>query len=141
MDPIFKNILAVIAGYIVGALVNFGLLSLGMSVIPAPVGVDMSDVNSMKENMHLFEFKHFITPFLAHALGTLAGAFTAAKIAGKYKFQIAMAVGALFLLGGIAMVMMTPSPTWFTITDLGLAYFPMAWLGAKLGGAANRQMA
>jgi len=36
MDPIFKNILAVIAGYIVGALVNFGLLSLGMSVIPAP---------------------------------------------------------------------------------------------------------
>jgi len=36
-----------------------------------------------------------------------------------------MAVGALFLLGGIAMVMMTPSPTWFTITDLGLAYLAL----------------
>jgi hypothetical protein len=30
------------------------------------------------------------------------------------------------------MVMILPSPLWFTLTDLLLAYLPMAWLGIKL---------
>jgi len=137
MNPIFKNILAVVAGCAIGMLVNYALITLGTNLIPAPAGVDPNDVNSIKEHMHLYEFKHFITPFLGHALGTLAGAFTAAKMAAKYKLQIALAIGAFFLLGGIAMVMMLPSPTWFNILDLGMAYFPMGWLGAKLAGTGE----
>ena len=33
---------------------------------------------------------------------------------------------------GIMMVMMLPSPMWFTLVDLGLAYIPMAYLAGKL---------
>jgi len=137
MPPIFRNIMAVVAGCAIGMLVNFALVTLGASVIAPPEGVDPQDVNSLKENLHLFGPKHFISPFLAHALGTLAGAFTTAKMAASNKLYLALAVGAFFLLGGIAMVMMVPSPTWFTILDLGLAYFPMAWLGAKLAGGST----
>jgi hypothetical protein len=86
--------------------------------------------------MHLFEPKHFIFPFLAHALGTLVGAAVAARIAASRKFELAMAIGALFLAGGIGSVMMLPSPTWFNVLDLVGAYFPMAWIGWKL--AARR---
>jgi threonine/homoserine/homoserine lactone efflux protein len=28
--------------------------------------------------------------------------------------------------------MMVPSPTWFTVLDLGIAYLPMAYLGWKI---------
>ncbi len=134
MDPIFKNILAVIAGILVGMVVNYSLITIGSSIIPAPDGVDVNDVNSLKDNVHLFQFKHFIFPFLGHALGTLAGAFIAARTAATYKLPIALVIGAFFLLGGIAMIMMVPSPTWFSTLDLGLAYLPMGWLGAKLAG-------
>lgn len=137
MNTIVKMVLAVIAGLFVGGLVNFGLITLSPMVIPPPEGVDVTDVNSLKENMHLFKTKHFIFPFLAHALGTLVGAFTAAKIAGVKQINLGLIVGAVFLLGGISMVMSVPSPTWFNVLDLAGAYFPMGWLGAKLASNNN----
>jgi hypothetical protein len=41
-------------------------------------------------------------PFLAHAVGTLAGALAAVLIAASYKVQIAYVIGALFFCGGPA---------------------------------------
>ncbi|MBL4594613.1 MAG: hypothetical protein JKX68_12475 [Flavobacteriales bacterium] len=72
--------------------------------------------------------------FLAHGLGTLIGAFAAAKIAASHKMIFSMAIGGLFLLGGISMVFVLPSPTWYTVVDLVGAYIPMAWIGWKLAG-------
>ncbi|PKP15710.1 MAG: hypothetical protein CVU07_09270, partial [Bacteroidetes bacterium HGW-Bacteroidetes-23] len=83
-------------------------------------------------SMHLFEPKNFVFPFLAHALGTLVGAFLAAKIAANHKMKFAYGIGFFFLLGGIANVFLLPSPTWFTLLDLIGAYLPMAFLGGKL---------
>jgi len=67
----------------------------------------------------------------------LVGAFTAAKIAGVKQLNLGLIIGAVFLLGGISMVMSVPSPTWFNVLDLIGAYFPMGWLGAKLAGSNN----
>jgi hypothetical protein len=82
--------------------------------------------------MHLFQPKHFIMPFLAHAIGTLIGAFIAALIAGSHKMNFAIVIGIFFLIGGIMSVFMLPSPVWFNILDLVVAYIPMAWIGGKL---------
>ena len=132
MNPIVRNILAVIAGWFIGSIVNMGLIAVSGSVIPPPVGVDTSDLESLKTGMHLFEAKHFIFPFLAHALGTLVGAFVAAKLGTTRKMTLALVIGFVFMLGGIAMITMVPSPTWFMVLDLVVAYFPMAWLGGIL---------
>ncbi len=132
MSPVIKNILAVIAGIAVGGFVNSAIIGISGSVIPPPEGVDPSDMESLKANMHLFEARHFIMPFLAHAVGTLVGAAIAAAIAATNKMKIALGIGAFFLLGGIAAVFLLPSPTWFIVVDLIGAYFPMAWLGGKL---------
>jgi uncharacterized RDD family membrane protein YckC len=83
--------------------------------------------------MHLFEPKHFVFPFLAHALGTLAGALLAFLIAASYRSVFAYAIGAVFLTGGIAATFMIPAPVWFIILDLVAAYIPMAWIGTQLG--------
>jgi hypothetical protein len=39
-------------------------------------------------------------------------------------------------MGGVYMVNILPSPMWFNVLDLGLAYFPMAFLGYRLGRKA-----
>lgn len=134
MSPIVKNILAVVAGIIAGIIVNGGLIYISGSIIPPPAGVDPNDMESIKANIHLYETKHFIMPFLAHALGTLVAAFVAVKIAANRHVTLAMVIGVFFLFGGIMAVRMVGGPMWFQALDLLVAYLPMAFLGAKLGG-------
>lgn len=57
-----KNVLAVIAGIVIGGFVNMGLITISGSVIPPPAGVDVTDMESLKASMHLFEPRHFIFP-------------------------------------------------------------------------------
>lgn len=135
MNPVFKNVLALIAGAFIGGIVNMGLITISGSIISPPVGVNPSDIASVTENSHLFEPKHYIFPFLAHALGTLVGAFIAAKFSVNSKMTWAIIIGIFFLIGGITAATMIPAPNWFVGMDLILAYLPMAWIGGKLAGA------
>lgn len=132
MNPIIKNILAVIAGILVGGFVNMGIILISGSIIPSPEGVDVTTTEGMKAGIHLFEAKHFLFPFLAHAIGTLIGAMVAFKIAATHKMKLALGIGGFFLLGGIAAATMIPAPTWFIVVDLLFAYIPTAWLAGKL---------
>ena len=132
MNPILRNILALLCGIVIGSIVNMGIVMISGSIIPPPEGADVTTMEGLKEALPMFEPKHFIMPFLAHALGTLVGAFVAAKIAANNNRKFGLAVGLFFLIGGIANVMMLPSPTWFAATDILLAYIPMGWLGGRL---------
>lgn len=133
MKNFLRALLAVIVGLVGGGLVNMGLLLLGAQVFPPPAGVNVSDPESIRASVHLFEAKHFVFPFLAHALGTLAGATLAYLVAGNHRRAYAYAIGILNLAGGIAAATMIPAPVAFIALDLIVAYLPMAWLGARLG--------
>jgi hypothetical protein len=124
--------IAIVVGLAGGSLVNIGILQLGQFLIPPPEGVDMSNMEGLKEAMPQFGIQHFIPPFLAHAIGTLFGAFFAAKIAPMHKNRCAYFIGAFFFLGGLYMVIMLPSPILFSVIDLVFAYFPMVWLALRL---------
>ncbi|MFY1829258.1 hypothetical protein ACN47A_25295 [Myxococcus fulvus] len=129
---IIRNILAVIIGFAVGSVVNMALVMLGPRAIPAPAGVNTSNAESLAAAIHLFEPRHFVFPFLAHALGTFAGALVAFRIAGSHRTIFAFAIGTLFLAGGIAASFMIPAPTWFIVLDIVVAYLPMAWLATRV---------
>ena len=137
MNPVAKNIVAVIAGLVVGSLVNMGMINVGMAVVPLPEGADTTTMEGLAEAMKSFTPMNFLFPFLAHALGTLVGAFVAAKFAASHKMKFALGIGALFLLGGISMVLMCGGPVWFIACDLVLAYIPMGLLGGFLGGGTR----
>ncbi|RKR11750.1 hypothetical protein C8C83_3497 [Flavobacterium sp. 90] len=139
MNPIFKSVLAVIIGLFVGSIVNMFILLLSNSIIPAPNGADITTVAGLKATIHLFEPKHFIFPFLAHALGTFAGAVTTVLIASTHKAKLALIIGGFFLFGGIVNTFTLPSPLWFTIIDLVFAYLPMAYLAIKLFSKKNQK--
>jgi hypothetical protein len=133
MPNIVRSLLAVIAGILIGGVVNMALITVSPSLIPPPAGVDVNNAESLAKGIHLFEPRHFAMPFLAHALGTLAGALSAYFIAASHKPKMAMAIGAFFLLGGIAAAFMIPAPAWFIALDLVAAYLPMAWIATQIG--------
>lgn len=134
MNKKIRIVLAVLGGMAAGSMVNMGLVMLSPLVIPPPPGVDVTDMDSLAESMHLFQSRHFVFPFLAHAAGTLAGAYAAVMIASGYRLKISMLIGSLFLLGGVINVMMLPAPGWYIGVDLIGAYLPMAWIGGRLTG-------
>ncbi|PCJ80961.1 MAG: hypothetical protein COA49_06550 [Bacteroidetes bacterium] len=125
---ILRNIIAVVIGFIIGSIVNIQIIDIGMSAIPLVEGIDPMDALE-------WDMKHFITPFFAHALGTLSGAFVAAVVASTNKKIFALVIGTLFLAGGIAMVFIITAPVWFIVLDLIVAYIPMGWIGWRLASS------
>jgi uncharacterized membrane protein YqgA involved in biofilm formation len=132
MNSKLQNMLGIILGIIIGSMVNMSIVSISGSLIPLPAGVNPEDVKSIRENIHMFQSKHYVIPFLAHALGTLSGAIIAAKIATSRKSTYANIIGLFFLVGGISAAAMIGTPILPTIVDLVFAYLPMAWIAYKL---------
>lgn len=135
MLNVLKVALALILGLVVGGGVNMALITLGPALIAPPPGADMTSAEGLKASMHLLEPRHFVMPFLAHAVGTLVGALVGAVSAVSHRAVVAYAIGITFLCGGIAASVMIPAPKWFIALDLVAAYLPMAWLGLSI---ANR---
>ncbi|WP_194755963.1 hypothetical protein [Aliidiomarina indica] len=132
-----RNVIAVLVGVVLGAFVNSMIIAFGPGVIPPPEGVDMSTAEGLAAAMPLLEPRHFIMPFLAHALGTLVGVTIAYLVAASAKQYIGYGIGVFFLLGGIVASVMIPAPLWFIVLDLVFAYLPMAWLGVHIGKRIN----
>lgn len=128
---LINAVVFIIAGFI-GMVVNGSLIMASPYVVPPPAGVDVMQAESLAANIHLFEPKHFLFPFLAHALGTLVGAVVVALLAVSQQKKLALAMGVLFLGGGVAAAFMIPAPAWFIALDLLVAYVPMGWLGFVL---------
>ncbi len=134
MSPVLRNVAAVVAGTVVGGILNLALVSVGPLLIPPPAGGDVTTMEGLRSTIHLFEAKHFLFPFLAHALGTLAGAWLAARLCATRPLLHALLVGTVFLFGGLLMALSLPEAVAFNIVDLVLAYLPMAWLGHRMSG-------
>lgn len=133
MSTAMRTTAAGVAGFVVGSLVNGAIVAVGPSIIPPPAGADMTTVEGLTAAMSLLEPKHFVMPFLAHALGTFVGSTVAVMIATAYRTRLAYIIGFVFLAGGIVAAKMIPAPNWFIALDLLVAYHPMAWLGLAIG--------
>lgn len=131
-----RNVGAVIAGIVVGSIVNIVLVNLGPLVVPLPEGADVSTMEGLAKSMALMKPANFVFPYLGHAVGTLVGALLAAKIATTKKLWFGLGIGVFFLIGGITAASMLGGPIWFNALDLLTAYIPMGWLGAKLAGSS-----
>ena len=132
MKNILLRLAAIALALFAGGTLNMLLITLSSSIIPPPPGADLTTAEGLQASMHLMEPRHFIMPFLAHALGTLLSGFLAALLVKERKLAAAVMTGLVFLVGGIMNVRMLPAPLWFNILDLAAAYLPMAWLGYLL---------
>ncbi len=60
MPSLLRNILAILAGIVIGGTVNMALITLSPSLIPPPAGVDVTNAESLAKAIHLFEPRHFV---------------------------------------------------------------------------------
>jgi len=98
MNPILKNIAAVIIGLMIGSAVNMMIIIMGPSIIPPPEGAVVTTNEGLQASMHLFGPEHFIMPFLAHALGTFVGALLPVVIGLSLGFKIALGFALFFFV-------------------------------------------
>ena len=129
MKRIIINCSAVLAGLFAGAFINGGIINISGDIIPPPPGANLKTMEGLIEAMKIMEPKHFIMPFLAHALGTFFGAVLCTLISRSHRLILSLTIGLAFFIGGFIMVFQLPAPLWFDLVDLIFAYFPMAWLG------------
>jgi hypothetical protein len=127
-----RNVLLCFAGILVGGALNGGIVNLGGQIFPLPGGGD--SLEGLVAAAPFMKPEHFLFPWLAHALGTGVAAFAIVHwVRATKPFYWGLSAGVVFLAGGIWMASMVPAPGWFLVADLGFAYLPMAWLGARWG--------
>jgi hypothetical protein len=123
----------VVLGWLVGALINMGIVALAGEWMPPEIVMTPEDPRAWAGQLASLPVTFWLGPFLAHALGTLAGAAVAALGSPpEHRRTAAMIMGFLFAVGGFTMAWMMPAPLWLEAADLLLAYFPMAWIGLRL---------
>ena len=127
-----KAFLLIIISVLLGAVFNSMILNIGMEMIPPPIGYDMNNPNDLSKAMSVMETRHFLFPFLSHAIGTLVAVLIYTYfIKIKRKFAPIL-IAVIFFSGGLYMVLILPAPLWFELLDLTLCYFPMAAIGSSL---------
>ncbi|MCH9654320.1 MAG: hypothetical protein K0U86_18725 [Planctomycetes bacterium] len=137
-----RNIMAVVIGIIAGSAFNMAIVTVSHGMYPLPEGIDPNDFDAFKAHVeaHGMPTGALIMVLLAHAGGSFVSGFVCGLIAKRAWYAAAIGLGILWTCGGIAMLMMLPSPIWFAVTDVAL-YIPAAIAGVWLGGALTGRSA
>ena len=132
MNAYLRNILVVIGGWIIGNLVNGGIVALSFSIFSFPQGIDPSDIDNFDKLIPFLGVKHYLFALAAHSLATIAGVYFVARLVTKAPAFFGFGLGLVFFLQGIGNAWSMPFPFWFEATDLVVSYIPMTLLANVL---------
>ena len=93
---ILKRTIVLFLCVFIGAQVNGAILTLGTTLIPAPAGFDLNTMDGLKAAVPFLEAKHYLFPFLAHAIGTLISALLITRFLTSQQLVFSMMAGILF---------------------------------------------
>ena len=125
-----RNIAAVIAGLVVGMIVNLALIQLNTVFFPLPDGVDMTDTAKREDAIQGMPAASWTLVFAAHLGQAFVGGWVAARLGASRRMVLAMIVGVLSLAGGIANAVMLSAPVW---TWIEMPFYPLvAWLAGRM---------
>lgn len=75
MKNFLWRIAAIALAIFLGGTLNMFIISISGAVIPPPPGADFTTAEGLQQSAHLMEPRHFVMPFLAHALAPCLPAF------------------------------------------------------------------
>lgn len=131
MPNFIKNIFAVVLAIFGAAVIAFLIIVLGHSIIPSPDGMDTNDFESIKNNFHLFELKHFLFPLIAHGIATLFASYLVSRFAKTHKFYLAIGIGTLFMFASLSLSLRIGQFNLIGVVEI-LQYIPISILGYKI---------
>lgn len=125
-----RNVGAVFAGLFIGAIVNMAILMVSWTIYPMPPGMDMNDPDQMNAYLATLPTTAFLFAMAAHLAQAFVGGWIAARISEDAPMRVAMIVGILSLLGGVANMFNLDAPSWMWI-EMPL-YLAAAYAAATL---------
>jgi hypothetical protein len=134
MPKILRSIGAVIAGFVAASVVMMVVEAVNGHVLYPELGKlaqGVTDREVLRGMLASAPVGALLVVLVGWALGSLAGGFLAAWIGGDARVRLALVLGVLLTLAGIANNLMLPPPGWFWIPTL-LVFLPAAYVGAQL---------
>ena len=133
MPPALRRALAVLAGVGVAIGIVFAVESISSRFYPLPPVTSYSDPEAMTAMMSRLPRAALLIVLLGWGLATMAGAWIAARVAGRRQGP-AWTVGVVLLAAAVFNMLELPHPLWFWIAGVAV-FLPAAWLGGRLAGA------
>ncbi len=137
MRSALRSIAAIILGFIVASIVMMIVEAINGRVLHpdlAKASEGLKDREAIRALLASAPVTAFIVVIVGWILGSLAGGWVAARVAGRASVGHGIVLGALLTLAGIANNLMLPPPLWFWIASL-IVFIPGAYLGARLAPA------
>ncbi len=139
MWPIFRSILAVIAGFVAtsAVMVTVEMVN-GRLLHPelAKAAEGLTDREAIRAVLASAPASAFLVVAVGWVLGSLAGGFLSAWIGRTSPVGHALALGGLLTLAGVVNNLMIPPPAWFWVASL-VVFLPATYAGARLAPKQN----
>jgi hypothetical protein len=116
---------------VVGSVVNMAIIMTNMTVLyPMPEGLDMADSEAMTAYVATLPVMALLLVIVAHLGQASVGGWVAARLAGSHPMRLAMVVGTLSMLGGVANMFNIGGPAWMWV-EMPL-YLAVAYAAGRL---------
>lgn len=130
LSPTLRRVLGSITGVVTAMAVIMIVESIGHSIAGGPPMPDVNDAGAVAAYAAALPFGSLLSVLIAWVGGTAAGVVAGSLIAPGRQGTIAIAVGAVVMLGTIMQVTQFPHPTWLIVSSI--AGIPAAaWLAMR----------
>jgi len=128
----FRNILAIVTGLLTAFVIIIITEGFGHAIYPAPAGLDMNNMDAIREYTQHAPTIVFVLVILAYALGSIVGGLIASVIAVHKKMTKSITVGGILMGLGAYNLFMIPHPIWTIVISIFI-FIPCSYLGGYLG--------
>jgi len=105
-------------------------------VYPFPRDLNASDSAAMRDYIRTLPAGAFVFVLVGWALGTLVGAWTAARLANRSPMVHANIIATLLLGTGVANMLNLPHPAWVWVVGV-IAFVGCGYIGGRLAARAQ----
>ncbi len=132
MSSLVRNLLALLAGTLVAITCIFFIQAIAHTIYPPPPDLDYKDPEARKTFMMTAPTGALVLVLLSYVVGTLAGAWLAARLSADAPVRQGYMIGGMMLISGFMNLTAIPHPPWFWVASVA-GFFVAAFYGAKLG--------
>ena len=131
-----KNILAVIAGLLVSAIIFSLFEFLSTMLNPLPTEIEMSDKVAMKEYISSLPISAMIIILAGYAIGSFLTGVVIGKISKSPLKKLPLIAGSILTIAAFINLVTIPAPVWFMIINI-LLYIPLTVAGNSVATKIN----
>jgi len=141
MRSALKSTAAIVAGFVAASIVMMIIETINGKVIYPELGKagqGMTDREAVRALLATAPVGAFLVVITGWVLGSGAGGWLTARIAGRSGITHGLVLGALLTLAGVANNLMVPPPLWFWFASL-VVLLPSAYAGARSVSSRDRR--